>query len=146
MDAAAYTRRHLRFGWCALLAFLSLGVVLEGFHAFKASFYLDGAYATRRLLWTLAHAHGTLLALVNIAFAVTVSVLGEPSGRARQWASPCLMAGAVLLPAGFFLGGVIFYGGDPGVAVLLVPIAAALLVTGVALAAWDAITSTRPPG
>ena len=145
MDAAGLTRRHLRFGWCALLGFLSLGIALESFHGFKASFYLDEAYETRRLLWTLAHAHGTLLALVNVAFGLTGSVLGDPVGRPRRIASPCLMVAAVLLPSGFFLGGVTFYGGDPGLAVLLVPIAGALLVVGVALAAYDAITSTRPP-
>ena len=35
----------------------------------------------RRLMWTLAHAHGTLLGLVHIAFAVTVR-MGN-TGRSR---------------------------------------------------------------
>ena len=34
----------------------------------------------------------------------------------------------MLLPGGFFLGGVTFYSGDPGVGVLLVPIGGVLLL------------------
>ena len=37
-------------------------------------------------------------------------------------------AASVLLPGGFFLGGVVFYAGDPGIGVLLVPAGAALLL------------------
>ena len=59
------TRRHLRFGWWTLLLFLSLGLVLEALHAFKASGYLSVAHETRRLMWTLAHAHGTLLGIID---------------------------------------------------------------------------------
>ena len=59
--------RNLRFGWWALLFFLSLGAVLETLQGFKIGWYLDVGNETRRLMFTLAHAHGTLLALVNIA-------------------------------------------------------------------------------
>ena len=58
---------HLRGGWWMLLIFLSLGLVLETLHGFKVGFSHDLANETRRHLWTLAQAHGTLLALVNIA-------------------------------------------------------------------------------
>ena len=68
-------RRHLRFGWYALLGFLILGAFLEGLHGFKAGFYLDVTHETRRLMWRLAHAHGTLLALVNIAFALSLGTM-----------------------------------------------------------------------
>ena len=64
--------RHVRFGWWSLLCFLTLGIVLEVFHALKVGWYLEPAFESRRLLWTLGHAHGTLLALVNIVFGVTV--------------------------------------------------------------------------
>jgi hypothetical protein len=39
-----------------------------------------------------------------------------------------LIAATVILPGGFLLGGVVVYGGDPGVSVLLVPIGALLLL------------------
>jgi hypothetical protein len=133
--AAALRRRHLRFGWWALLAFLTLGIALESFHGFKARFYLDVPQSTRRLLWTLAHAHGTLLALVNIAFGLSAAHLAAGAGRGLRLASASLVAAALLLPGGFFLGGVVFYGGDPGVGVLLVPLGALALLAGVFLAA-----------
>jgi hypothetical protein len=39
----------------------------------------------------------------------------------------------VTLPGGFFLGGVTAVDGDPGVGIVLVPVGAILLVTGVTL-------------
>ena len=39
------------------------------------------------------------------------------------------------MPGGFFLGGIVIYGGDPGLAILLLPLGAALLVAAVALTA-----------
>ena len=65
-----YAHRHLRFGWGSLFIFLCLGLTLELFHGFKVSSYLDVSNATRRLMWTLAHAHGALLGLIHIATAV----------------------------------------------------------------------------
>src|SRR4051794_6786004 len=67
-DRHNYVRSHLRFGWWSLLLFLTLGMVLEGLHGFKVAWYLNVSTQTRRLLWTLAHAHGTALGLVHIAF------------------------------------------------------------------------------
>ncbi len=63
--------RNLRFGWWSLLVFLSLGAVLEALHGFKIGWYVDVGNETRRLMFTLAHAHGTLLALVNIVAGLT---------------------------------------------------------------------------
>ena len=77
----ALVRKHLRVGWLALLVFLSLGIILESLHGFKVGLYLDVSNQTRRFMWTLAHAHGTLLALVNLAFALTLHLLPE-IGRA----------------------------------------------------------------
>lgn len=62
-------RLHLRVGWWSLLVFLTLGLALEALHGFKLGWRLDVSNQTRPLTWTLAHAHGTLLATVNIAFA-----------------------------------------------------------------------------
>jgi hypothetical protein len=126
--------RNLRFGWWSLLVFLALGAGLEALHGFKIGWYVDVGNETRRLMFTLAHAHGTLLALVNIAAGLTVRIV-ERFGL-RPSVSLGLIWAAILLPAGFFLGGIVIYDGDPGLGVWLVPIGAALLfycITRIAL-------------
>jgi len=125
-------RRHLLFGWGALLVFLVIGSVLEAMHGFKVAWYLDVDVETRRLVWRLGHAHGTLFSIVNILFGLTVAQLA-PAADARwaKIASPALIAGTLLLPAGFFTGGLIVYGGDPGMGIFLVPLGAAALGIGV---------------
>src|SRR3954451_9131055 len=95
-------RRHHVLGWWALLAFLSLGIALETLHGFKVGFYLDPAHRLRRLLWTLAHAHGTALALVHLAFALGLTHFGRWTKRRLRLASFLLLDGLILLPAGFF--------------------------------------------
>jgi hypothetical protein len=134
-EAAFYTRRHLRFGWWAFLGFLTLGIVLESLHGFKVGWYLNVSNATRRLMLTLAHAHGTLLALVNIAFALTLPHLPGWKPRYRGLAANCLLAASLLIPAGFLLGGTLIYSGDPGLGIVLVPIGALLLFLAIFLAA-----------
>ena len=138
--------RHLRAGWWALLVYLLFGLVLETLHGFKVGAYLDAGNETRRLMWRLAHAHGTLLALVNIVFGLTVRAVPDAAwSRPRRGgaadvpspsiASPCLLAALVLIPVGFFAGGVVVHGGDPGLAVLLVPAGAVALAVGVGVVA-----------
>jgi hypothetical protein len=124
-------RRHLRFGWFALLLFLTLGLVLEALHGLKVQAYLNVMNETRRLMWTLAHAHGTLLALVNLAFAFTVRCAVAWPARRRAVASYSLIAASALMPIGFFVGGVWVYAGDPGLGIVLVPVGGALLFTAV---------------
>jgi hypothetical protein len=127
--------RNLRFGWWSLLVFLSLGGVLETLHGFKVGWYVDVGNETRRLMFTLAHAHGTLLALVNIVAGLT----GRKADRfgLRPSVSFALIWAAILLPGGFFLGGIVIYDGDPGLGVWLVPIGAALLFYSIARIAFD---------
>ena len=67
-ELAALQRRHLRVGWTSLLVFVVLGGVLESMHGFKVDWYLAVGNETQRLLWRLAHAHGTFLSLVHIGF------------------------------------------------------------------------------
>ena len=129
--AAGLVRRHLRFGWWSVLVFLTLGLALEVLHGFKLGWYLDAANETRRLALTLAHAHGVLLGLVNLGFALTVRAVPERAGRWQGVASPCLIAAGCLLPGGFLLGGLVVYGGDPGLGILLTPIGGVLLLVGV---------------
>ncbi len=129
------SRLHLRVGWWALLVFVSLGAVLETLSGFKVGVYLDVANSTRRLMWTLAHAHGTLLSILNIVFALTVRHAPGWDAGSRLLASRCLRAALVLMPLGFFLGGVRIHGGDPGLGILLVPPGALLLFVAVLLTA-----------
>jgi hypothetical protein len=127
--------RNLRFGWWSLLVFLSLGGVLEALHGFKIGWYLDVGNETRRLMFTLAHAHGTVLAVVNIAAGLTVRSVERFALRTSV--SFALIWAAILLPAGFFLGGIVTYDGDPGLGVWLVPIGAAFLFYSIARIAFD---------
>jgi hypothetical protein len=124
-------RRHLRFGLRALLAFVALGFGLEFLHAFRFGWYLSEASEPRRLMWTLAHAHGTLLALIHIALGAAWTRL-TPSPELRL-ASRCLYASAWTLPLGFFLGGLFIASPDPGIGIVLVPIGGLLLIAGLAL-------------
>jgi hypothetical protein len=121
----------LLIGWLALLFFLMLGIALEVLHGVKSGYYLDTRNATRRLMWTLAHAHGTLFSLVNIAFALSVSRLSREQARCVSVTSRGLTGALIVMPLGFFLGGLKLYGGDPGVGIFLVPVGALLLLLGV---------------
>ena len=134
-ERAVAAQRHVRFGWWALLTFLSLGIVLESLHGFKVGWYTEVANETRRHLWTLAHAHGTLLALVNLAFGLTLQAGSGPSGARLRGASHCLLAASVLIPLGFLLGGASIYAGDPGLGILLLPFGAAFLFAAVLIVA-----------
>ena len=128
---AGRMQTHLRMGWCLLSVFTVLGLALEAMHAFKLGWFLDLANETRRLLLRLAHAHGVLLGLVNIGFALSLPHRAPLGERAEVWISRCILLGSALLPAGFLLGGLVVRGGDPNPAVLLAPLGALLLVAGV---------------
>lgn len=135
-----YVRLHTSFGWWSLLLFLSLGIFLEALHGFKVDWYLDVGNESRRLLWRLAHAHGTFLGLVHIAF--TVAVRNSPAENLlwRTIASRCLIGASIAVPGGFFLGGLTAIQGDPGLGILVLPLGAAMLWTGVLVTAlrWPA--------
>jgi hypothetical protein len=133
--ASDLAKLHLRVGWWSLLLFLTVGLLLETLSGFKAGFYVDVSSSTRRLMWTLAHAHGTLLSILNVVFAMTLPMAVAWPETSRTLASRCLRGALVLMPLGFFLGGVRVYGGDPGIGVLLVPPGALLLFVAVLLTA-----------
>ena len=104
--------RHLRVGWWTLAVFVALGLGLEALHGLKAGFYLDVGASTRRLMWTLAHAHGALLGLVHLGFAATLDALAGWSAAGRRQASIWLLVATAALPTGFFLGGLDARGGQ----------------------------------
>jgi hypothetical protein len=116
--------RTLRTGWLLLAVSLPLGVTLEALHGFKVQAYL--ASEMRRELWRLAHAHGTLLGILCLVFAALAE--RHVPERIRAGVARQLRWGAVLMPLGFFLGGVLNSEGDPSLGILLVPIGALLLI------------------
>ena len=131
-DSETLVRRHLIVGWLMVLVFVALGLVLELLHGFKVRWYVDLNNATRRLMWTLAHAHGVLIGLMHVAFAATTYL--RPQARAsRALASVCLLIAGILLPGGFFLGGLVIHQGDPGIGVFLTPAGGVLLLLSVGL-------------
>lgn len=134
--------RHFRFGWWSVAVFGTFGLLLESLHGFKVGAYLDASNETRRLMWTLAHAHGTLLGLVHVAFGATIRLADPASGRLPT-ASRSLFWASLLLPGGFFLGGIRFYAGDPGVGIVVVPVGAALLIAAATLVALALKTKPR---
>ncbi len=121
-------RTHLIFGWAMLLLFVLVGIALEVLHGFKIGWYLDVGNETRRLMLRLAHAHGTLFAMINIAFALSIEHFGQWSTRRVDLASRALRMASVLLPGGFFVGGLHIYDGDPGLGIVLAPFGALAIV------------------
>jgi hypothetical protein len=117
-------RRTLRTGWLLLAVSLPLGVTLEALHGFKVQAYL--ASEMRRELWRLAHAHGTLLGILCLVFAALAE--RYVAAPLRPGVARLLRWGAVLMPLGFFLGGVLNSEGDPSLGIVLVPVGALLLV------------------
>jgi hypothetical protein len=131
---------NLIAGWLMIVIFASLGLVLEGLHAFKFPLYLDVGAEPRRLVWTLAHAHGVLLGLVQIALALTHRSLSTNFEDGWAWT---LTIGALLIPIGFFVGGFGIQGGDPGPWVLLVPVGAGAVILSLGRFAVAVIQATR---
>ena len=117
-------RKTVRMGWLLLAIALPLGVTLEALHGFKVQAYL--ASETRREMWRLAHAHGTLLGILCLVSAALAGA--HVPARIRSRVLAMIRWGAVLMPLGFFLGGVLNSEGDPSPGIALVPIGALLLV------------------
>lgn len=123
-------------GWAGLATWAALGMGLEAAHGLKLASYLDDELT--RLLLTLAHAHGVALSLLLVVFAHAGAPLLP---RSDAWTSRLLAGAAVTLPVGFALSSIAHPESDPGIAILLVPIAGLALVVGLvrtALASWRA--------
>jgi predicted phage tail protein len=73
---------------------------------------------------------------------VSLRVVPELRAANQRLIFRTLVGASLLLPGGFFLGGVVFYAGDPGLAVVLTPIGAGLLLLAVYLIAR--LTATVP--
>lgn len=128
-DTPAWSLQTGRWG---LFFWLSAGMGLEALHLVKAPLYLEDSL--RRELWTLAHAHGTLLSAVALLLVVLVPRLTLSPARLR-WIDRLVAIGSVLVPLGFFFGGIGHGEADPSLAILLVPTGAAMLAAGLLLLA-----------
>lgn len=133
-DHKAMIDFHLRIGWWCIAVFALLGLILEGLHGFKSGEYLDVSNTTRRHMLTLCHAHGTLVGILNVAFAWSLGRVADAATRLK-WASRCVVAATFGLPVGFGLGGLFAYQADPGLGILLVPPAALCLIFAAAMTA-----------
>jgi hypothetical protein len=130
-DSERAVRRTLSTGWWLLAVSLPLGVTLEALHGLKVEAYL--ASQTRRELWRLAHAHGTLLGILCLVFGALAERHIAPNvRRSVAWQ---LAWGAVSMPLGFFLGGILNSEGDPSAGIVLVPVGAGLLLAALTRAA-----------
>lgn len=130
----------LRFGWLALAIFIAGGLLLESLHLFKSAFYFE--VSIRRDLWVLAHAHGALLAIVNIIFGLTAIQLQW--GAAARWPAVALKVAAVLVPAGFLLGGIGNSESDPSLWILLTPVGAVAALAAAIRCGQLAISGENP--
>jgi hypothetical protein len=123
-------RRTLTTGFWLLAVAIPFGVTLEALHGFKVGLYLQSEM--RRELWRLAHAHGTLLGILCLVFAALAE--RHVNSKVRAAVATQLMAGAISMPLGFFLGGILNSEGDPSLGIALVPLGAVLLVMALARA------------
>ena len=115
-----------RQGWISLAIWMSAGLLFEGLIGFRAPAYLQDA--TRRELFRLAHAHGTVLNILLLVAALYLSknLVAPPS--AAIW---CLRIGVVLMPLGFLLGGVWHYESDPNPLIVAAPLGGLLVIFAV---------------
>lgn len=137
--------KHFRLGWLIVTTFVLLGALLDALHAFKVGYYLDVGAETRRLMWTLAHAHGLGLGIVHMGFAATVAHSPSLPIAATARASGALSLATILMPTGFFLGGFGTLDGDPGPGIFVVPLGGLVLFVAAAVMA-RALSSGGPAG
>jgi hypothetical protein len=131
-EHATLAERHFRIGWWGVFVFACLGLVLESMQGLRVGWYLDVSNDARRLMFRLAHAHGTLFSIVNVLFALSLrSELGRTIASIR-FISACFLTAIILVPVGFFAGGLVIYDGDPGLGVMLVPVGALVFILGAA--------------
>lgn len=136
MNESRVLQSSVRFGWSALALFALLGLGLESLHLIKAPAYLE--VRLRRELWVLAHAHGVLLALMNIVFGLYVARVGARLASLAR-AGYALRFGALAIPAGFLLGGIGNTETDPSLAIVLVPLGAVAVIYALSVTALAAL-------
>jgi peptidoglycan/LPS O-acetylase OafA/YrhL len=134
--------RHLRLSLGLLAVFLAMGLWLEAMIGLRLGGWADDDL--RREFLRLGHAHGGLLALVNLALAWALERLKTPTAWARRIRGAAWI-GALLVGAGFVAGGLLHGPTDPGMPVLIVPAGALMLVMSLVACALVRPGDLDPP-
>lgn len=124
-----------------------MGMWLEALYGLRAEGFHDDPL--RREFLRLGHAHGGLLALVNLAMGSALTRLGTPDA----WATRIRLAawiGGLAVGVGFVGGGLWHGPTDPGPIVLVVPAGALMLVASLVATALvrpdDLVPGSGRPG
>ena len=134
--------RHLRLSLALTGLFLALGLWLEAMIGLRAGGWVDDPL--RREFLRLGHAHGGILALLNLGVGLALERLATPEPWARV-IRPAGLFGAILVGFGFVVGGLWHGPTDPGLPVLVVP-AGALMLLGAVVGAALVRRGDRRPG
>ncbi len=129
---AVSAERHLRATIALLALFLASGLWLEAMLGLRIQGWVDDPL--RREFLRLGHAHGGLLALVNVGLAWALERLQTPSAWAEKIRVAAL-SGAALVGVGFMVGGLTHGPTDPGWPVLIVPAGAMAMLASLVAAA-----------
>ncbi len=135
---SAWIKPLLVQGWVSVAVWMTVGLLLEGLLGYKIPGYLNDPQ--RRELFRLAHAHGTLLAMLLIVAALCAKNFEIDLSRAPRLA---LQIGAVLMPVGFLLAGIWHTESDPGLAIWMVPVAALIIIFGAIAMAMACINQSE---
>lgn len=128
-----FTKTQFCFAWICFWIFF--GLLLDSFMGMKQLFYLSNPI--RREMWRLAHTHGTLMTLVFLAYV-------HFRGISKKQHENMMFIGALLMPVGFFLGGIVTTEIDPFVGVFLVPIGGLLFVSGLLFSLFTTPQTPQP--
>jgi hypothetical protein len=124
--------RHLRLSLALTAVFLAMGLWLEAMIGLRLAGWVDDPL--RREFLRLGHAHGGLLALLNVGLGLALERLATPDPWARA-IRRAAWTGALLVGVGFVAGGLWHGPTDPGLPVLVVPAGALMLLASLVAAA-----------
>jgi vacuolar-type H+-ATPase subunit I/STV1 len=119
-------RSLLLQSFIGIAAWMSFGLLLEGFIGFRVSGYMS--VPIRREMFQLAHTHGTLLSLLLLVSTLTIS---KELVYPNKFATLSLRIGTILMPLGFLLGGIQPNKDEPNALVFLAPIGGILVIFGI---------------
>jgi hypothetical protein len=119
-------RSLLLQSFIGIAAWMSFGLLLEGFIGFRVSAYMS--VSIRREMFQLAHTHGALLSLLLLLSALTIS---KDLVYPNKFSLLSLRIGTILMPLGFLLGGIWTNKEEPNTLVFFAPIGGMLVILGV---------------
>lgn len=118
-----------------------MGLWLEAMYGLRAEGWMDDTL--RREFLRLGHAHGGILALLNLVLGGAMERLQTPDTWARRIRVAALL-GAILVGAGFIGGGLWHGATDPGPLVLVVPAGAMMLLCSLVAVALVRPEDSKP--